>query len=84
MNPSNSDQSGAAIPSGFQGFSFPKNLSETFPEHALLIADIIALWNLLEDKCINLIEVFTGIDFAQADLMVSQLASPKAKMDTVR
>lgn len=71
-----------SIPSPFSGYSFPRSLAE-FPEHAALIADIIVLWNLLEDKCVYLLQSFSGIDGEQGDLMLSCLSSPGAKMEAV-
>lgn len=55
-----------------------------FPKHALLIAEIIGSWSLLEDDAIRLLSIFAGIDQYQADLMLSQLPSPRAKLDVIQ
>src|SRR5262245_31286231 len=55
-----------------------------FPEHAVLIADVICLWNQIEDTLADFLSLFANPDPWQADLILATVQSGKTKVDMIR
>jgi len=53
-----------------------------FPEHAIIIVELISQWNLLEDNITGAVVFFTGMHLDQCDLMLGQIQS-RQRLDVV-
>jgi hypothetical protein len=55
-----------------------------FPEHAVLIVELISQWNLLENYIGATVLFFTGMHRDQSDLMLRNIPSSKQRLDVIR
>jgi hypothetical protein len=51
------------------------------PEHASLIAKIVAQWNTIEDAYTRLLSYFIGVNFFSASQLFATLTASRAKLD---
>jgi hypothetical protein len=62
----------------------PLAVLHNFPRHAVLIAELIAEWSLIEDGCSQLFARFTKLELDQASLILASIISSGARLDVLK